>query len=225
MGRRKGASLRRLNSAALSTRRAFDVGTGLLSFIRIAEELHITHCAVSQHIEALEERLGCKLPFRLPGRIQLTDDGRRFAEVVTRALPEFEAAAETQMRADRSRVNVRLRASSSVALRWLTARPRRLRVRHPPGVVGVPFSARRFAFPLSVYFFERRRAASVSSAIVQRCALGCGAEHWRIPGIVEQLRCARLHAPPFACPDTGTSQAYTQPTCSAATRSRNVHDR
>jgi LysR family glycine cleavage system transcriptional activator len=131
--------MRRLHSAALSTLRFFDVAARLLSFTRAAEELQVTQGAVSQHIKALEDRLGCKLFLRLPGQIKLTDDGQRFAEAVTRALQELEAAAEMLAKPGKSGVNVRIRVSSSFALRWLIPRLERLRARHPhikPHLVG-----------------------------------------------------------------------------------------
>ena len=123
--------MRRLNSAALSTLRSFEAVARLLSFTRAAEELCITQGAVSQHIKALEERLGCKLFFRLPGQIKLTDDGKKFAEVVTRALQKLEGAAEMLAMSDKSKISVRLRTSSSFALRWLIPRLGRLHARHP----------------------------------------------------------------------------------------------
>ena len=123
--------MRRLNSAALSTLRFFEVTARLQSVTRAAAELRVTQGAVSQHIKALEDRLGCKLFFRVPGQIKLTDDGRRFAKVNTRALQELEASAEMLVTPDRSRANVRLYADPSFALRWLIPRLGRLHNRYP----------------------------------------------------------------------------------------------
>lgn len=122
---------RRLNSAALSTLRFFEVAARLQSVSRAAAEFRVTQGAVSQHIKALEDRLGCKLFFRLPGQIKLTDDGRRFAEVTTRALQELEASAEMLVTPGKSITTVRLRADRSFALRWLIPRLGRLHTRHP----------------------------------------------------------------------------------------------
>lgn len=123
--------MRRLNSTALSTLRFFDVAARLLSFTRAAEELCVTQSAVSQHIKALEDRLQCKLFFRLPRQIKLTDDGKDFAEVITRKLRELDDAAEILVVPHRSKIDVRLRADPSFALGWLIPRLGRLHARCP----------------------------------------------------------------------------------------------
>lgn len=121
----------RLNSAALPTLRFFESTARLGSFTKAAEELCITQGAVSQHIKALESRLGCKLFFRQAGQIKLTDEGKRFAEVVTRTLRELEEAADAVAAPRKSRVDVRLRVGPSFASRWLIPRLGRLHARHP----------------------------------------------------------------------------------------------
>lgn len=123
--------MRHLNSAALAALRFFDCAARHESFTRAAMELCITQGAVSQHIKCLEERLGCKLFFRLPGQIKLTEDGKKFAEVVARVLRELEEAAEILVAPRRSRTNVRLRTGPSFALRWLVPRLGRLHAEHP----------------------------------------------------------------------------------------------
>src|SRR6185437_6489231 len=123
--------MRRLNSAALTALRFFESAARHESFTRAATELCITQGAVSQHIKCLEERLGCKLFFRLPGQIKLTDDGKKFAEVVGRVLRELEDAAEVLMAPRKSKINVRLRTGPSFALRWLVPRLGQLHARHP----------------------------------------------------------------------------------------------
>jgi LysR family glycine cleavage system transcriptional activator len=122
---------RRLNSAALSTLRFFESTARLGSFTRAAEELCITQGAVSQHIKALESRLGCKLFFRLPGQIKLTDEGKKFAEVVTRVLRDLEEAADFLVAPRKSKIDVRLRVGPSFANRWLIPRLGRFHTRHP----------------------------------------------------------------------------------------------
>ncbi len=122
---------RRLNSAALSTLRFFESTARLGSITRAAEELSITQGAVSQHIKALESRLGCKLFFRLPGQIKLTEEGKKFAEVVTRVLKDLEEAADFLVAPRKSKIDVRLRAGPSFAQRWLIPRLGRLHARYP----------------------------------------------------------------------------------------------
>lgn len=120
-----------MNSSALSALRFFEAAARLGSFTRAGEELCITQGAVSQHVKSLEDRLGCKLFFRLPGQIRLTDGGKRFAEVVARVLRELEEATEMLVAPRTAKIDVRLRTGPSFALRWLIPRLGQFHVRHP----------------------------------------------------------------------------------------------
>lgn len=122
---------RRLNSAALASLRFFEAAARLLSFRRAAAELSVTQGAVSHQIKYLEEFLGSKLFYRLPRQIKLTEEGEKFAAVVTRALKELELGAEAVTAVTRSTIEVRLRVGPSFALRWLVPRLGRLHARHP----------------------------------------------------------------------------------------------
>lgn len=123
--------MRRLNSATLSALRFFEATARLGSFTRAAEELCVTQSAVSQHVKAVEDRLGRKLFFRLAGKIALTDDGKKFGEVVTRALRELEEAADILVAPRSSKIEVRLRTGPSFALGWIIQRLPRLHARYP----------------------------------------------------------------------------------------------
>lgn len=119
-----------LNSSTLASLRFFQVAARFLSFKRAALELHVTQGAVSQHIKQLEEALGCKLFYRLPRQITLTEEGRQFAAVVERALEQIEQEAKALTLA-RSAIGIRLRAGPSFALRWLVPRLGDFYAKHP----------------------------------------------------------------------------------------------
>lgn len=121
----------RLNSAALASLRFFEAAARLSSFSRAAGELSVTQGAVSHQVRYLEESLGCKLFYRLPRQVKLTEEGAKFAEVVARALKDLDHGAEAIVAARRSTIEVRLRAGPSFALRWLVPRLGRLRALHP----------------------------------------------------------------------------------------------
>src|SRR6185437_12297674 len=121
----------RLNSKDLAALRYFEAAARLQSFVRAAEELSITQGAVSQQIKHLEGSLGCKLFCRLPGRIRLTDEGKRFAEVVARGLKGIDEEAARIANPGRAALKVRLRAGPSFAQRWLAPRLGTLQTRHP----------------------------------------------------------------------------------------------
>ena len=123
--------MRRLNSAALATLRFFEAAARLQSFTRAASELCITQGAVSHQVKYLEDFLGCKLFFRLPRQVKLTEEGEKFVAVVTCALRALDQGAESIISPNKARINVRLRTGPSFALRWLVPRLGEFYERYP----------------------------------------------------------------------------------------------
>ncbi|MCO5080031.1 MAG: transcriptional regulator GcvA [Rhizobiaceae bacterium] len=114
----------------LQTLRAFEATGRRLSMTLAAEELHLTHGAVSRQIKALEDNLGTQLFRRMTRRIELTDAGVSFFGAVTRLLSELAREAEVVRRRND---DTRLVVSSGVsfASKWLTSRLHRLMARYP----------------------------------------------------------------------------------------------
>jgi LysR family glycine cleavage system transcriptional activator len=78
----------------LETFRFFEAAARHLNFTRAAEEMHVTHGAVSQRIKSLEEHLGTPL-FRRRGKgMLLTDEGHRLLERVQAAIGEITEGVE-----------------------------------------------------------------------------------------------------------------------------------
>lgn len=104
----------------LSALRPFEAAARLESFSRAAEELALTHGAVSHQVRALEEHVGAPLFARHGKRVALTPAGRAYAERVRSALEEIAHASEQlrQRRDDRLTVSV----LPSFASRWLMPR-------------------------------------------------------------------------------------------------------
>ena len=119
----------------LSALRPFEAAARLESFTRAAEELALTHGAVSHQVRALEEHVGAPLFARHGKRVTLTPAGRVFAERVRGALDEIAQAAEQlrQRRDDRLTVSV----LPSFASRWLMPRLIRFMDAHPKVEVNV----------------------------------------------------------------------------------------
>ena len=114
----------------LQTLRAFEAAGRRLSMTLAAEELHLTHGAVSRQIKALEDHLGVPLFRRLTRRIELTDAGVSFFGAVTRLLSEL--ARETdQVRRRSEDTRLVVSAGVSFASKWLTPRLHRLMARYP----------------------------------------------------------------------------------------------
>ncbi len=99
--------------------RAFEAAARALSFTAAAEEIGMTQSAVSQHVKALETRLGVDLFIRRARGLSLTDDGRKL-------LPQVGAALETLTAAARSfdvgpSKNLLTIASSVSVVQWVIA--------------------------------------------------------------------------------------------------------
>ncbi|MDR3096738.1 MAG: transcriptional regulator GcvA [Paraburkholderia sp.] len=120
----------------LQTLRAFEATGRLLSMTLAAEELHVTHGAVSRHIKTLESHLGVVLFQRLTRRIVLTEAGAEFLLAVSRVLGELTKESERLRAHDgngsHGRVTrLKINSSVSFANKWLAPRLHRLKARHP----------------------------------------------------------------------------------------------
>jgi LysR family glycine cleavage system transcriptional activator len=119
---------RRLPS--LNALKAFEAAARHENFSVAAEELFVTHAAVSRHIRELEEWLGTELFSRTGRGVTLTDAGRRFG---TRLTPLFdnmaEATREAAAQGDVRSLNVSVEPAT--ASRWLVPRLGRFNELHP----------------------------------------------------------------------------------------------
>ncbi len=121
----------------LQTLRAFEAAARHLSYTRAAEELALTHGAVSHHIAALERRLGTKLFLRRGHRMLLTEDGQVLVAQIRQGLRMLEraivAAARGRTAATAARHAEPLTVSvlPSFAARWLIPRLSGFQAAHP----------------------------------------------------------------------------------------------
>ncbi len=76
----------------LNQLRAFEAGARHLSFRDAADELNVTHSAVSHQVRALEDFLGSQLFQRAPRGVQLTDKARELAADLTASLDRMDSA-------------------------------------------------------------------------------------------------------------------------------------
>ena len=79
------------NLPPLNALRAFDAAGRHESFSRAADELAVSHSAISRHVRGLENRLGVQLFRDLPRGLELTLVGRSYLE---RVLPALDLIAE-----------------------------------------------------------------------------------------------------------------------------------
>ena len=99
--------------------RAFEAAARRLSFTAAAQELGMTQSAVSQHVKALETRLGVALFVRRARGLSLTDEGRTLLPQVGNAL-ETLAEAARGFEAGPSKNLLTIASSVSVA-QWVIA--------------------------------------------------------------------------------------------------------
>lgn len=111
--------LRRLpNLVAL---RAFEAAARHQNFSRAADEIFVTHGAVSHQVRALEQDLGVALFTRHGKRLTITPQGARFAQVVRNALHDIAAATQV-LREETRQKRLTVSAIPSFAARWLAPR-------------------------------------------------------------------------------------------------------
>ncbi len=97
-----------------------------------AEELHLTHSAVSQQIKLLEEQLGFELFDRRGRRVALNASGATLLRAVEPALAGLEEGVRAAAAASGSaEQTLRITLLSSFAQRWLLPRIARWREQHP----------------------------------------------------------------------------------------------
>jgi DNA-binding transcriptional LysR family regulator len=110
----------------LNALRAFEATARLRSFSAAAEELSVTHGAISRHIRSLEEQTGVLLLVRNAHATEPTPEGLRFAEGLTRGFNLIQASVDQLQPGP-----LTLSCSSSIMMYWLLPRLSALHRRHP----------------------------------------------------------------------------------------------
>ena len=112
--------------------RAFEAAARHASFTRAAEELAITQSAVSRHIRTLEEYFACRLFERRGRSLHLTDPARALLPGLSEGFDALERASAVLHADDEV---LRLKAPSSLTMRWLLARLSHFRLANPDSEV------------------------------------------------------------------------------------------
>ena len=111
----------------LNSIRAFEAAGRLLSFSRAADEMSVTHGAVSHQIKTLESWLAVPLFRRLGKSVELTDQGRLYLDSISPALAAIASASRSISAHEVLRVN----ALPTFTMRWLFPRLAQFRGMHP----------------------------------------------------------------------------------------------
>ncbi|MFC7377008.1 LysR substrate-binding domain-containing protein [Brevundimonas sp. GCM10030266] len=118
---------------SLNGLRAFEAMGRTGSATRAAQELNVTHSAVSRQVKALEAALGVRLFEGPKHQLRLTERGRTLLAGLTEG---FDALAAAVGRV-RERRELRLAVHPSLAVKWLVPRLADLETRHPEIVLHV----------------------------------------------------------------------------------------
>jgi LysR family glycine cleavage system transcriptional activator len=114
----------------LNSVRAFEAAARHVSFTKAAEELHVTHGAISRQVAQLESWCGRALFRRTSSQVVLTDAGKAYVMEVTAVLDRLAAASATLK--ERGQLSaLRVNAPPTFTMRWLIARMASFQHRRP----------------------------------------------------------------------------------------------
>ena len=131
----------RMSLPPLATLLPFEAAARLGSITKAGEELGLTQAAVSKQIRVLEEHLGAKMFERRNRAIHLTEEGRKFSEILSRSLLEIESHVH-ELRQNKAGGEVLLRSQLCEGLYWLMPRLSEFYQKHPDIGVRVITSTR-----------------------------------------------------------------------------------
>ena len=114
----------------LNALRTFEAAARRLSFVKAADELHVTPGAISHAVKGLEEFLGVQLFRRLPRGLLLTDAGQFFLPELREGFARLDAAVEQVSEID-ARGPLMLSVAPAFAAKWLVPRLQRLSAAYP----------------------------------------------------------------------------------------------
>ncbi len=113
-----------------SALRAFEAAARHENFSRAAEELHLTHGAISHQVRALERELGLALFERHGKQVRITLQGAQYARQLAKAFADM-AAASAALRRSPVHQRLTIAAIPVFAARWLAPRLGGFIERHP----------------------------------------------------------------------------------------------
>ncbi len=114
----------------LNALKGFEAAARLGSFRRAADELSLTHVAISHQIKQLETDLCCRLFLREGRSVVLTEDGKLFYGHVRQALESLLTGAGI-VRGTSEDSELRIETYLTVAIRWLSHLLPGFRALHP----------------------------------------------------------------------------------------------
>jgi LysR family glycine cleavage system transcriptional activator len=114
----------------LNAIRAFEAAARHLSITLAADELNVTPGAVSRQVKSLEDVLGLQLLKRGHRQIALTRQGSDYFKAITKSLEDLREATRKLKRRNQ-RKQLKIRAYTTFAMRWLIPRLSGFHAQHP----------------------------------------------------------------------------------------------
>ncbi len=158
----------RRGSLHFNSLRAFEAGARHLSFSRAADELCVTHSAVSHQIRLLEETLGCELFVRTNRGVALTAAGHTLLPVLAESFDRIAHTLDGLVTATGSD-QLRVTTTPTLAAKWLIPRLGDWRHAHPDIAIHL--------HPALAYLDLAAEGADI--------AIRCGVPPW--PGMVDEF--------------------------------------
>lgn len=115
---------------SLNSLQTFETAARHKSYSQAAQELNITHSAVSQQMRGLEQTLGVALFERKGRQMQLTADGSQLLKQIQPALRQI-ARAVTQVQTEKRSPGIKVATLQSFATFWLLPRLGKFQALHP----------------------------------------------------------------------------------------------
>ncbi|MEM7222939.1 MAG: LysR substrate-binding domain-containing protein [Pseudomonadota bacterium] len=181
----------------LNALRAFEVSARRRNLSRAAEELGVTHSAISQQIRQLEALLGVKLFHRTGRGVDLTEAGHTLLPILADSFDRMGETLDGLLRAP-ERDAIAVTTTPSFATKWLMPRLGRWRRAHED---------------LPIHLQPSLRFLDVANGEAD-VGIRCGRPPW--PGLKAELVC-QIHMSPVCSPSLlGERRALREPLDSLA---------
>ncbi len=191
--------------------RCFEAAARLENFSRAADELHLTHGAVSRAVRLLEDDLGIALFERRSRRVYLTDAGRQLSNAVAGGFGLIRnALSDIRANARKAKPWV-LSCEPTLLMRWLIPRWPSFQAQHPDVDIHLMAGGGEFSFAHGIDFAIRRNDFSwpasyqVEPLFTEKIGPVCRPDkvkNW----FVSDSKCQQLH------PETPLLHTSTRPT-------------
>lgn len=134
----------------LNAVRAFEAAARHVSFTKAAEELCVTHGAISRQVALLEDWFGRPLFRRSSSQLTLTEAGRSYLPEVSAAMDRL-ALASMYLLQQQSPTTLRVSAPPTFTMRWLIPRMSGFQRRRPDVEIRLMTSLERPNFQANLY--------------------------------------------------------------------------